>query len=106
MRHTPIRLLFLALAAAFGPLAWTSGQEMRIHVIDVDQGLAVLVEGPDGINVLFDGGNPGDGAGIVRPYLQSQGISTLHYGVASHWHSDHMGGLDEVFNSGFKPTEH
>ena len=104
MRHTPIRLLFLALAAAFGPLAWTSGQEMRIHVIDVDQGLAVLVEGPDGINVLFDGGNPGDGAGIVRPYLQSQGISTLHYGVASHWHSDHMGGLDEVFNSGFKPT--
>lgn len=77
---------------------------MRIHVIDVDQGLAVLVEGPGGINVLFDGGNPGVGSGIVRPYLQSQGIGTIHYGVASHWHSDHMGGLDEVFNGGYKPT--
>ncbi|MDP6838721.1 MAG: lamin tail domain-containing protein [Planctomycetota bacterium] len=98
------RRLLLILALAWGLQGVALSQEMRIHVIDVDQGLAVLVEGPGGINVLFDGGNPGDGSGIVRPYLQSQGISTLHYGVASHWHSDHMGGLDEVFNAGFKPT--
>lgn len=87
--------------------AWTasaSAQQLEIHVINVGQGLSVYVEGPTGTRLLVDGANPGDGNSIVRPYLLSQGVTDLDYAVCTHWHTDHMGGLDEVFNGGFKPN--
>src|SRR5262245_2913912 len=80
------------------------GADLRIYVLDVGQGSSAVVVGPTGTRVLIDGGNSGDGSGIVVPYLQSQGILGLDYSIDTHWHTDHMGGMDEVFNTpGFKP---
>ncbi len=90
------------LTTALVPAASAQGK-LEVHMIDVDQGLAVLIIGPNGTSMLVDGGNPGQGASIVKPFLQSQGLTTLSYSVATHFHTDHMGGMDEVFNGGFKP---
>lgn len=95
------------VACAFALVAWTGSalaQELEIHVINVDQGLSVFVKSPTGTRLLIDGGNPGDGSAIVRPYLLSKGVTDLDYAVCTHWHTDHMGGLDEVFNGGHKPN--
>ncbi len=100
--HTLRRFLGLALLAGLVP-GLTAQGKLEVHMIDVDQGLAVLVIGPTGTTLLIDGGNPGQGTSIVRPYLLSQGVSALSYSIATHFHTDHMGGMDEVFNSGFKP---
>lgn len=101
----PLRLPRLAaFALALATLAvgaWA--QQLEVRVINVDQGLAVFVRSPSGTRLLIDAGNPGDGTAIVRPYLQSIGISGLDYSVMTHWHTDHFGGLTEIHNSAYKP---
>lgn len=63
-------------------------------------GDAMLVRTPDGRNYLVDGGSsvPGwsCGADVVIPLLDSLGISSLEGIVATHPHSDHIGGLIDV----------
>jgi competence protein ComEC len=78
--------------------------ELSLHFIDVGQASSTLVVGPDGTTVLIDGGDPGDGNNYVVPYLTSLGLTGLDYSVMSHWHTDHYGGMDEVFNAGFLPS--
>lgn len=92
-------LFTLALLASL-----SSAGELSIHYIDVGQGDAAVVVGPDGTSVLIDGGNAGKGSGDVVPYLNSIGLTGLDYSVMSHWHTDHYGGMDEVFNAGFQPS--
>lgn len=71
---------------------------LEIHVINVGQGDSFLIISPSGNKVLIDAGNTGRGAAFVLPYLQEHDISSIDYVVASHFHSDHIGGLDEVVN--------
>lgn len=78
--------------------------ELSLHFIDVGQASSTLVIGPDGTTVLIDGGDPGDGNNFVVPYLTGLGLTGLDYSIMSHWHTDHYGGLDEVFNGGFLPS--
>ena len=93
-------LRWLSLFLVCAPV-WS--QQLEVHVINVDQGLSVFVKSPSGQRLLIDGGNPGDGTAIVRPYLQSIGVTGLDYSVMTHWHTDHFGGLTEVHNSPYKP---
>lgn len=95
-------LLLLSSWICLAMPVW-SAQELEVHVINVDQGLAVYVESPTGKRLLIDGGNPGDGSAIVIPYLQSIGTTALDYSVMTHWHTDHFGGLTNIHASSYKP---
>jgi len=75
-----------------------TAKPLEIHVINVGQGDSFLIISPSGKKLLIDAGNTGRGAGFVLPFLQSHNISSIDYIVASHFHSDHIGGLDEVVN--------
>jgi len=81
-------------------LCWTSQAlatgTLTITVLDVGQGDATLIQSPGGRTLLFDGGYNGRGNSVIVPFLQAAGIDTLDYMVASHYHADHIGGLDEV----------
>lgn len=70
--------------------------KLEIHVINVGQGDCFLIISPYGDKILIDAGNNGKGTGCVLPYLLNLHIVDLDYIVASHYHSDHIGGLDEV----------
>ncbi len=94
----------LALLPAATALAFTPSGLLEIHHINVQQGDCTLIIGPDGTRFLIDGGNAAKGNAEVVPYLQSLGITTsdeLHYMLATHRDSDHLGGLDEVINAGY-----
>jgi beta-lactamase superfamily II metal-dependent hydrolase len=84
----------LSLASAGAVLAG-----LEIVGIDVGQGDCTLIISPTGKTVLIDAGYTGQGTGTVIPYLRSRGITGLDYTVASHYHIDHIGGLDEVINT-------
>lgn len=72
--------------------------DLQIHHLDVGQGDSTLIVTPSGLTLLIDAGNNGKGSGVVLPYLDSLGITQLDYVIASHYHADHIGGLDEVIN--------
>jgi len=73
-----------------------SAQQLEIHHLNVGQADATLIKSPTGKTMLIDGGNTGAGDTIICPYLNAMGITRLNYVVCSHYHYDHMGGLDEV----------
>jgi beta-lactamase superfamily II metal-dependent hydrolase len=84
--------------------AGLSAQNLEIHYINVQQGQGVLIIGPNGTTILFDGGTEFKGTDEVVPYLQSVGIATsqpLDYIIASHRDTDHYWGLTEVMNYGY-----
>lgn len=75
---------------------------LKVHFLDVGQADSVLLQFPDGWNMLVDAGNNDDGPAVVS-YLKSKGISRIDYLVATHPHEDHIGGMDTViwsFNIG------
>lgn len=68
--------------------------EVYLHIIDVGQGSSTLIQqGNEGI--LIDAGEA-DYGNLVSEYINSCGIDSLRYIVASHPHSDHIGGLPDV----------
>ncbi len=73
--------------------------EVKIHFIDVGQGDAVLIQGTNGTNVLYDGGRNNTDA---LTYLQDLSITRLDLVIASHPDADHIGGLDVIIEA-FKP---
>ena len=65
-------------------------------MIDVVHGDCFLIIAPSGKHILIDAGKNGMGEGVVLPYLRDLGINSLDYVFASHYHRDHIGGIDEV----------
>ena len=73
---------------------WVSGEgeeeaPLRVTVLDVGQGLAVLLE-YDGRYGLYDSGP--DSAGVADS-LRARGVEELEWVVLSHNHRDHVGGF-------------
>ena len=72
--------------------------DMKVHFIDVGQGDSILIQSPDGKNILVDGGTKAAGTDVVA-FLKSKGVKNLDYVVATHPDADHIGGLISVLNS-------
>jgi beta-lactamase superfamily II metal-dependent hydrolase len=70
--------------------------ELKVSFIDVGQGDSILVQSPDGKNVLIDAGPPGGGE---LAYLQGHGISKLDAVIATHPHADHIGEMPQIIGT-------
>jgi competence protein ComEC len=93
--------LALAVCAA---LAWPWGSAgagppaagLRITVLDVGQGDAILLQPAHASAVLVDGGPPGEG---LARMLDDAGVDRLGAVVATHDQSDHVGGIEELLGA-------
>lgn len=69
----------------------SSADTFLVHILGVDQGLAVFVEAGED-TLLYDGGGA-DTSSFVVSYLQKQGLENLDYCIASHYDADHLSGI-------------
>ncbi len=69
---------------------------LKVHFLSVGQGDAILIEAPNGGQMLIDGGRPdnrvlGELAAVMKPFDKKIDVV-----VATHPDADHIGGLSEV----------
>lgn len=69
---------------------------LEVHVLDVGQGLSVLLSCGDE-TLLYDGGDRSTSSFVVS-YLKKQGIGRLDYVVVSHYDADHLAGVIGALN--------
>jgi competence protein ComEC len=69
------------------------GRGLRIEVLDVGQGDAILLRPPGAPAVLVDGGPPGDG---LAGKLRDAGVEGLGAAIVTHDQADHAGGIEEL----------
>jgi competence protein ComEC len=92
--------------AVVAPLPSWGGAEagppsgLRVEVLDVGQGDAILFQPAGAPAVLIDGGPPGEG---LERKLEEAGVDGLGAVVATHDQSDHVGGIEELL--GAMPVE-
>jgi len=82
-------------------------KELTVHFIDVGQGDSILIQTPQGKNMLLDTGGwreefiRGEGAGnkVVVPYLRRLGVRKIDVLALTHPHEDHAGGAKAVLEN-------
>lgn len=79
-------------------------QTLRIYTIDVEQADAALLVMPNGKTLLIDSGKNGHGR-RVKAAMDRAGVTQIDAFVASHYHEDHYGGIDDLVNLGVPVLE-
>jgi competence protein ComEC len=90
--------LLVAVALAALPVLTRGDGRLRVTVLDVGQGDAIVVETPDGRAIVVDAGAGGPwrldaGERAVAPFLWNRGVLALHATLATHADIDHAGGM-------------
>jgi competence protein ComEC len=89
-------LVALALAwpgAGGNAAAGSFSAGLRVEVLDVGQGDAILLQPARAPAVLVDGGPSGDG---LAAKLRAAGVDELGIAVVTHEQSDHAGGIEDL----------
>src|SRR5439155_993191 len=89
--------LVVAVGIAAWPLVRPPDGRLRITVLDVGQGDAIVMQAPNGRTVVVDAGPGGGmrldtGARVLAPFLWNHGILAMAGLVTTHDDQDHAGG--------------
>lgn len=68
---------------------------LNVYFFDVGQGDSIYIKTPAGDDILIDAGENAYGDDVVK-YLNELEVDDLEVLIATHPHSDHIGGLDTV----------
>src|SRR5207248_2929613 len=101
--------MLAAVVLAALPMRQRGDGKLRIAVLDVGQGDAIVVEAPDGRAVVVDAGAGGPwrldaGERAVAPFLWNRGVLRLHATLTTHSDIDHAGGMAALRRL-FRPAE-
>jgi glyoxylase-like metal-dependent hydrolase (beta-lactamase superfamily II) len=97
-RKFALALLATTIAAPLPALA--ADDALQMVSIDVEGGGGTLFVTPHGKSVLIDTGNPDRGehpnSESIEKAARSFGLKKIDYLITTHYHSDHIGGLEGV----------
>lgn len=101
-RITAVMSLFLISSLLSGILTYCPVGEDDLIFVDVGQGDCIHIRA-DETDVLIDGGgniNYNVGKNTLKPYLLKNGCSRVDMAVATHLHTDHYRGIEELAEEG------
>src|SRR5690242_15602662 len=85
------------VAIVFSATAFAQTRGLTVYVIDTEGGKAVLWIAPSGQTVLVDSGNPGGrDTDRLMEAIKDAGVTKIDYLISTHYHVDHVGGLQEL----------
>ena len=98
LRRIAVLLAVIACALCLfsSSFAVLASEPFELHVIDVGEGLSVLIES-EGHYMLIDGGGRYTSSSMIS-YLKEQGIEQLDCVAATHYDADHIAGVIGVLN--------
>ncbi|MGA2267521.1 MAG: MBL fold metallo-hydrolase [Bryobacteraceae bacterium] len=97
MRQAFAFLLVSALLTAVGGAQTKPAETLDIYFIDTEGGLAALYVSPTGASLLIDTGNPGGrDTDRIMEALNTAGVKQIDHLILTHYHADHVGGLQEL----------
>lgn len=77
---------------------FSPSDEVSIYFLDVGQGDGIVITLPNNEVMLIDAGEKSKGK-LVSEYIKNMGVKKINYLIATHPHTDHIGGLEEVINN-------
>lgn len=95
----------LLVATCFTIILWPKKAISEIIFLDVGQGDGIYISSVDGITCFIDGGSSDVkqvGKYRILPFLKAHGVKQIDYWFVSHADSDHISGLLEVMEAGYK----
>jgi beta-lactamase superfamily II metal-dependent hydrolase len=97
MRRVFRLTLALALGVVAGMAQNRAPKTFDMYFIDVEGGHATLYVAPTGETILEDTGNPGGrDTDRIMAVLDAAGVKQIDHLIITHYHVDHVGGLEEL----------
>jgi competence protein ComEC len=97
MRAATAFLVAIVLATSAPAAQSRAGKNLDIYFIDTEGGQATLFVSPSGESLMVDTGNPGArDLDRVMLALADAGVKQIDHLVLTHYHVDHIGGLQEL----------
>lgn len=98
MRHrATVVCLALVLACALAGAQGGSAKPLQIYVVDTEGGKAALFVSPSGQTAVLDSGNAGGrDTDRLMAAITDAGVTKIDYLITTHYHGDHVGGLQEL----------
>jgi beta-lactamase superfamily II metal-dependent hydrolase len=96
--RTKFAAALFAVAFVATPFAQAPASKgLTVYVIDTEGGKAALWITPAGQTVLEDSGNPGGrDTDRLMEAIKDAGVTKIDYLISTHYHVDHIGGLQEL----------
>ena len=92
-----LRRVAIGAAPMAAQTAPAKGKTLDIYVADTEGGKAALFVSPTGQTLLIDSGNPGERDGDrILAMIGDAGVKQIDYLISTHYHVDHIGGLQEL----------
>lgn len=76
----------------------TSETVLKVHYLDVGQGDSIFIELPNKKTMLIDA-SISEASETIIDYIEDLNYSKIDYLIATHPHSDHIGGMKDVVNN-------
>jgi len=97
MKSTLAALAAMTICLPFAQ-AQTGAKPFNMYFVDTEGGLSALYVSPSGESMLLDTGNPGDrDLDRILDVLKDAGVKQIDYMVITHYHVDHVGSYQALY---------